>query len=157
MPPPRPDAPQETKRVSGPSAPPPLPHADPTSAVETGDNEDDDDVGPKPPAPVVGAKRKAGGEAGEDGEGEGDVNGDEDEDEDEDEGFEDGDDAEQLPISHEIVLKDHTKVSRLVLLSTRAYGRSAQRSLWTLLERVSRRGATTTIRSCGTLEGWTRG
>ena len=130
---------------------------DPTSAVEKGDNEDDDDVGPKPPPPVVGAKRKAGGEAGEDGEGEGDVNGDEDEDEDEDEGFEDGDDAEQLPISHEIVLKDHTKVSRLVLLSTRAYARSAQRSLWTLLERVSRRGATTTIRSCGTLEGWTRG
>ena len=133
---------------------------DPTSAVEKGDNEDDDDVGPKPPPPVVGAKRKAEGEAGEDGEdgvnGDGD-NGDGDEDEDEDEGFEDGDDAEQLPISHEIVLKDHTKVRRLVLLSTRAYARSAQRSLWTLLERVSRRGATTTIRSCGTLEGWTRG
>ena len=155
MPPPRPAAPQETKRVSEPSAPPPPPHADPTSAVGTRGHADDDDVGPKPPVPVAGAKRKAEGEAGEDGEGE--VNGDDDEDGDEDEGFEDGDDAEQLPISHEIVLKDHTKVRRLVLLSTRAYARSAQRSLWTLLERVSRRGATTTIRSCGTLEGWTRG
>lgn len=79
-----------------------------TNGQDADDDEEDDDeedVGPKPPSPIVGEKRKANGEAdGEGGES------------DEDEGFEDDDedDGEQLPISHEIVLKDHTKV-RIVL------------------------------------------
>ena len=51
---------------------------------------------------TLGEKRKAEGEADEDG----------DEGEESDEGFEDDEEAdgEQFPITHEIVLKDHTKV-----------------------------------------------
>ncbi len=75
-----------------------------TDKEDEGDNEDeDDDIGPKPPSVVAGAKRKA--EDGEDGPA-GEEDGEES-----DEGFEEDEgDSEQLPISHEIILKDHSKV-----------------------------------------------
>ena len=67
------------------------------------DENSDEDVGPVS-SNAVGTKRKADGEV--DGEDQIEQNGDEDSD------FEDDGDAEvdRTPVSHEIVLKDHTKV-----------------------------------------------
>ena len=97
MPPPAPK--QEPRPAQGPSAPPPLPKAVPATAEDDGEGDEGD--GPRLPSPSAGEKRKADDEAQGEDEGEGS-----------DEGFEDDEaDLEQFPISHEIVLKDHTKVS----------------------------------------------
>lgn len=71
------------------------------------DEDDDEDFGPMPPPTVPGSKRKAEGEAEVDGE---DEDGDDDDDNSED------DEVDRIPISNEIILKDHTKVSRLAQL-----------------------------------------
>jgi hypothetical protein len=110
------------------------------------DDDDDDEIGPRPPSPTAGEKRKAEGEG--------------DEGEESDEGFEEDEgDAEQLPISHEIVLKDHTKVCcRCPRYGTEegkyAEGRFAQQSRWTLLELELLLEDMITIRSSGISEVW---
>ncbi|OCF37033.1 transcription factor [Kwoniella heveanensis BCC8398] len=70
-----------------------------------GVNDDDDDVGPKPPSPSTGDKRKL--STDENGAAAADENVDDDDDEEE---YDDEEEVDRTPISHEIVLKDHTKV-----------------------------------------------
>jgi WD40 repeat protein len=65
----------------------------PTNTEPADEDEDDEEIGPLPPS--ASSKRKAGSGAGTDGS-------DEDVSEEEDE-------PDRTPISHEIVLKDHTK------------------------------------------------
>ncbi|KAK4687457.1 hypothetical protein P7C73_g2655, partial [Tremellales sp. Uapishka_1] len=77
----------KTKREEAPMPPPPPPPAARDGTVSN--NDDDDDVGPVPPV-----KRKAGGEP--------------DDDSDDEPEFED--EVDSTPITHEIILKDHTKV-----------------------------------------------
>ncbi|WOO77649.1 WD repeat-containing protein 70 [Vanrija pseudolonga] len=93
--------PQHTKREepARPAIPPPreVPRAEPgpsrpaADAVAKADDSGDDDIGPKPPSPA--AKRKA-----------------EDEDGDDSDESEYEEEADRTPVTHEIVLKDHTKL-----------------------------------------------
>ncbi|WVQ84134.1 hypothetical protein IAT38_006281 [Cryptococcus sp. DSM 104549] len=95
---------ETTKRAEAEPAPPPkLPSPPPKAEAESGpskaaeaDEDDDEDIGPvPPPAAAAGSKRKAEDE-GEDSDDDGD---DDDEEE-----------VDRTPITHEIILKDHTKV-----------------------------------------------
>jgi hypothetical protein len=67
------------------------------------DEEDDDDIGPVPPENGA-AKRKAEGEADEEDSGE----------ESDEYGLEEVGEEDRTPISHEMILKDHGKVSDCV-------------------------------------------
>ncbi|WWD20074.1 hypothetical protein CI109_104548 [Kwoniella shandongensis] len=99
--------PRPSSSEPGPSK---APSAAPAEEKQNGladDDDDDDEVGPVPPPPVAtndveqenGKKRKASDEVGEDA----------DESDDEDE-YDDEEEVDRTPITHEIVLKDHTKV-----------------------------------------------
>ena len=79
----------------------------PTQSDHMADDAEEDDIGPIPL--TNGIKRKAKGD-GDDGDGQ--ENGIEGDEEDDDSGFEDEGDADtdRTPISHEIILKDHSKV-----------------------------------------------
>lgn len=93
------DARDEPGRPSASSAAPQSVKVAPQGSA---DEEDEDDIGPKPPAAAEpgSTKRKADGEPADD-------------DSDSDGFDEDGaDEVDRTPISHEIVLKDHNKVSR---------------------------------------------
>ena len=95
--------PQDEDDLPGPSVRKPSPPA------MTGRDEDsDDDIGPIPPANGAGEKRKA--ENGLNGEAE---DSDDDDFEEEPAAGEAGE-ADMLPVSHEIILKDHTKVSQII-------------------------------------------
>ncbi|KAI9631741.1 putative transcription factor [Dioszegia hungarica] len=82
----------EKEAEAGPSRP-----RSPGPSVPQAQDEDEEDIGPMPPASIAG-KRKA-GDATKASDGEDD----EEEDEDEEE------EPDRTPITHEIVLKDHTK------------------------------------------------
>ncbi|WVR08277.1 hypothetical protein IAU60_005324 [Kwoniella sp. DSM 27419] len=93
-----------TKRAEA-IAPPPVQESEPGPSKQSAkagagaDDEDEDDLGPKPPSPATGEKRKAKN-------GEGDA---EDSEDDQSE-YDDEAEVDRTPVSHEIVLKDHTKV-----------------------------------------------
>ncbi|WVW86626.1 hypothetical protein I302_108679 [Kwoniella bestiolae CBS 10118] len=92
---PGPTAPPKSEiSEAGPSRPSvPAPTSQPAKDAE----EDDEEIGPLPPS-TSGSKRKAEGEAEVD-----------EEESDEDE-YDDEEEVDRTPVSHEIILKDHTKV-----------------------------------------------
>ena len=99
-------APRSSPRKYEPNSPEPgpsLPPAKTTQTLEAENDEDDENIGPAPPH-ADRTKRKANGEADENEEGGDDDSGDS--------AFEDerDEEADRTPISHEVVLKDHTKV-----------------------------------------------
>ncbi|WWC95313.1 hypothetical protein V866_002174 [Kwoniella sp. B9012] len=93
---PKPEIPKKETSEPGPSnSPTPAIEVTTTKAER---DEEDEEIGPVPPS-AAGAKRKADGEA--------EANSEEDSDEDE---YDDEEEVDRTPISHEIILKDHTKV-----------------------------------------------
>ncbi|WVF68686.1 hypothetical protein IAT40_003458 [Kwoniella sp. CBS 6097] len=67
------------------------------------EENEDGNVGPKPSSPAIGDKRKK-------SQDEDDVDGDNDGNDDDEEEYDDEEEVDRTPVSHEIVLKDHTKV-----------------------------------------------
>jgi hypothetical protein len=93
-----------------------LPEPGPSAPAKPAEEEEDEDdeIGPMPPPASTSGKRKAGdGVAGEAEDGDEDSDGfDVDEEDEEDE-------EDRTPVTHEIVLKDHTKVRCVSVLTSR--------------------------------------
>lgn len=126
-----------------------MPQDRPPRPVNGDDDGGVDNIGPLPPA-VTGAKRKADGQADDE-----DRNGDDDDDE--DSGFEDdgGVEVDRTPVTHEVILKDHTKVNHSTRPPARADRlRSSQHWRLTLQAHEWRRAHTTMIPRCGTSGEW---